>query len=332
MLRIIVIALIASLFAVTSAFGFWTVRCEKFINETRITAEVTIPKTGGFNVMYNEVFRPLDTPFFFKYYLTRVKDIDKNLKYGYYKVTDTTVKDFLDMMTKGAQSTMKITFPEGYNTFDMAQRLDNFIVDDAGQFFRLTRDPEFIYKLTGMNLNSLEGYLYPNTYNFPPFSRPNFVIQTMYWLFTQQLPKNAEARAAELGMTLNEIIILASIIQKETFDPSEAPVISSVYHNRLKKKMRLQADPTVIYGLLPEFDGNLTKKHLQDDTNPYNTYKRKGLPPTPICNPSKMAIEAALYPADTRYLYFVADKNHVHSFSENYNDQINNVNKFQKNQ
>lgn len=330
MYKKIIIAAIVFIFVVTSAFGLWTVRCEDFINNTRINAEVAIPSKLGFTVMYDKVIASLNPPVMFRYYLTKVKKVDVNMKYGYYKVTDTPLKDFLDDVILGRQSTIKITFPEGYNTYDMAERMSRFIVDDENEFVSLIHDRAFIKELTGMDLPSLEGYLYPNTYTFPPFTKPKTVIKTMYWLFKTQLPYDAESKAASLGMSLNEIIILASIIQKETYDPSEAPIIASVYYNRLRSNMRLQADPTVIYGLLPDFNGNLTKRELQNRHNPYNTYKMKGLPPTPICNPSKVAIEAALNPAQTNYLYFVADKNHKHVFSENYNDQVNNVNMFQK--
>lgn len=330
MIKKLLIAVIFIAFVTTSSFGFWTVSCENFINNTRVTTEITIPKKNGFNVFYEAVFKDLDTPFFFRLYLTKVKKTDINLKYGYYKVSDVSLSEFLEIVTTGKQSDLKITFPEGYNTYDMANRISRFLAESGDDFILLTKDREFIMALTGQPLDSLEGYLYPNTYSFPPYTTSKQIIKTMYWLFNQQLPPNIGERAAELGMTVNEIITLASIIQKETYDAQEAPIISSVYHNRLRKNMRLQADPTVIYGLLPDFDGNLTKSQLRDASNPYNTYKMKGLPPTPICNPTKMAIEAALYPADTDYLFFVADNSGRHTFSVDYKDQINNVNKFQK--
>lgn len=329
MYKKIIIAVIVFIFLVTSAFGLWTVHCEDFMN-TRINAEVAIPSKMGFTVMYDKVIAGLNPPVGFKYYLTKIKKVDVNMKYGYYKVTNTPLKDFLDNVILGKQSTIKITFPEGYNTYDIANRMSRFIVDDENEFMTLIHDRQFILELTGKNLPSLEGYLYPNTYTFEPFTKPKTVIKTMYWLFRTQLPQNAEELAAAQGLTLNEAIILASIVQKETYDPSEAPIIASVYYNRLRSNMRLQADPTVIYGLLPDFNGNLTKRELQNRNNPYNTYRMKGLPPTAICNPSKVAIEAVLNPAHTNYLFFVADKNHKHVFSENYNDQINNVNMFQK--
>jgi len=330
MYKIAFIAFTVVMFLATASFGLWTVKCEDFINNTRITAEISIPKGNGFNVMYENVIAKLDTPPLFRQYLIRMKEVDLNMKFGYYKVEDTPLKDFLDMIILGRQSVMKITFPEGFNTYDMSKRVGRFVVDDGEEFFRLTRDPQYIYELTGQNLESLEGYLYPSTYTFEPLTKPKTVIKTLYFYFKKQLPADIESRAAALGMSVNDIIILASIIQKETYDSSEAPLISSVYHNRLKKGMRLQADPTVIYGLLPDFDGNLRKRDLQDSSNPYNTYRKGGLPPTPICNPTKMAIEAALNPANTDYLYFVADKNRRHTFSVTYDEHREKVNVNQK--
>jgi len=122
-----------------------------------------------------------------------------------------------------------------------------------------------------------------------------------------------QQRTKNLGFTIHEMVTLASIIEKETGDASERPVISSVFHNRIRKGMRLESDPTVIYGI-EAFDGNITRKHLSTPT-PYNTYTQKGLPPGPIANPGKASIEAALFPADTSYLYFVARGDGTHQFS-----------------
>jgi len=123
-------------------------------------------------------------------------------------------------------------------------------------------------------------------------------------------------RAMEMGMTELETVTLASIIERETGMDSERPLVSAVFHNRLKKGYRLQTDPTVIYGLGVNFDGNLTKKQLWKDS-PYNTYTRKGLPPGPIANPGEASLKAALYPADVPYLYFVAKGDGSHVFSRN---------------
>ena len=134
-------------------------------------------------------------------------------------------------------------------------------------------------------------------------------------------------RAADLKMSVHEIVTLASIIEKETGAESERPLIASVFHNRLKRKMRLETDPTVIYGI-SHFNGNLTRKDLATPT-PYNTYTIRGLPPGPIANPGAKALEAALYPADTQYLFFVSKKDTTHQFSTNIKDHNRAVRKYQ---
>ena len=134
-------------------------------------------------------------------------------------------------------------------------------------------------------------------------------------------------RAATLGFSMHQVLTLASIIEKETGASFERPMISSVFHNRLQKGMRLETDPTVIYGL-KDFDGNLTRKHLTTPTS-YNTYKIKGLPPGPIASPGLASIEAALYPTDTEYIFFVSKKDTTHKFSTNLRDHNRAIRKYQ---
>jgi UPF0755 protein len=128
---------------------------------------------------------------------------------------------------------------------------------------------------------------------------------------------------------VHQVVTLASIIEKETGAAFERPLIASVFHNRLKKGMRLESDPTVIYGIT-DYDGNITKKHLVTRT-PYNTYKIKGLPPGPIANPGKNALEAALYPEKTNFLFFVSKNDNTHYFSTNYDEHVRAVRKYQRN-
>jgi len=318
MIKKILIAAVVAAFLLTSLFGGWVVSSEKFLDNTLVTMEIEIPKNANFNYLYDRVFKNLKTPPAFRIYLIKVVKLDRNLKYGYYRAQERSLRSFLNSIMAGRQSTVKVTIPEGYNIYDTANLLSKRIIKDPAEFIRLTKDKEFIKSLTGKDYDSLEGFLYPNTYRFPPKSSPKLVIRAMYNLYKNQLPKDFAEKAKALKRTPYEILILASIIQKETYDPSEAPLISSVFHNRLKYRMRLQADPTIIYGLYPDFDGNITKKNLRDSSNPYNTYKINGLPPTPICSPSKVALDAAINPADTKYLYFVADKERKHIFTTNY--------------
>jgi UPF0755 protein len=154
------------------------------------------------------------------------------------------------------------------------------------------------------------------------------IISMMTARFKAVYFKEFDRLAREKGMTLNKVVTLASIIEKETGEGEERPLISAVFHNRLKQRIRLQSDPTVIYGI-KDFDGNLTKKHLQTRT-PYNTYKFHGLPPGPIANPGAAAIEAAINPASEDYLYFVSRGDGTHYFSKNLREHNNAVNRYQR--
>jgi UPF0755 protein len=150
----------------------------------------------------------------------------------------------------------------------------------------------------------------------------------MHEQLQRRWPVEWDARAAALGMSKHQIVTLASIIEKESGNFDEQPVIASVFHNRLRLNMRLQADPTVIYGI-KDFNGNITKRDLQTET-PYNTYVISGLPPGPIANPGISAIKSALYPAETKYLYFVGNGDGRHVFSESLDQHNDAVNRFQR--
>ena len=179
----------------------------------------------------------------------------------------------------------------------------------------------------GLEGETFEGYLFPDTYFFPKEVTIERIISTMVKRFWSVFVPEWQARAKDLGLTVHQVVTLASIIEKETGAPFERPIISSVFHNRLKKKMRLESDPTVIYGI-KNFDGNLTRKHLTTPT-PYNTYKIRGLPSGPIASPGGASLEAALYPDDTKFIYFVSRKDRTHQFSTNLKQHNRAVQKYQ---
>lgn len=178
----------------------------------------------------------------------------------------------------------------------------------------------------------MEGFLYPGTYKFPKNVTAYDIMKFMYDEFKKNLPADFEEKVKAHGLSFYDAINLASIVQKETYNEVEAPIVASVYYNRLKIRMRLQADPTILYGkfLRNNFEIKIGRSDLQDETNIYNTYKHYGLPPTPICSPSAIALEAVANPADTKYLYFVADKERKHLFSETYEQHRRYVNEYQK--
>lgn len=248
--------------------------------------------------------------------LARIDKKDKQLKAGEYVFSATlSPRKILEDMVQGRVRRYRVTIPEGYTLVQIAGAVGAAGLADPAQFLAVAQDPEVARKL-GISAGALEGYLFPDTYYFQRGTAPFAIIRTMVKRFQAEFTPEQEARAADLGMTVHEVVTLASIVEKETGAPEERPIVASVFHNRLKKGMRLETDPTVIYGI-PNFDGNIRRHHLSTYT-PYNTYKIKGLPPGPIASPGALSLQAALYPAQTDYLYFVAKGDGSHQFSRTY--------------
>jgi UPF0755 protein len=265
-------------------------------------------------------------PFKFRL-LARIKGADKRIQAGEYILTSNlSPGDILDKMVSGKVRLYKFTIPEGSNLHQIADIVDSAGLADRKTFLQLADDPRYIESI-GNSPVSLEGYLFPDTYFFPKNVAADRIIETMINRLQSEITDDWIKRASEINLTMHEVITLASIIEKETGAADERPLISSVFHNRLKKKMRLETDPTVIYGI-KNFDGNLTRKHLETKT-PYNTYRINGLPPGPIASPGRAAIEAALYPAETSYLFFVSKKDGTHQFSTNLVDHNRAIRKYQ---
>ena len=237
-----------------------------------------------------------------------------------------TPADILRDMVNGRVRLHRLTIPEGFTLRQIAEKVAAAGFTTSAVFMAACRDTALLKSL-GIPADSCEGYLFPETYYFPASATAHQIISSMVRRFRDNFPEAWKTRAATLAMSIHEVLTLASIIEKETGVASERPIISSVFHNRLKRRMRLQTDPTVIYGIA-DFDGNLTRKHLETYT-PYNTYMISGLPPGPIANPGAAAIEAALYPADTNYLYFVSKRNATHHFSATIAEHTRAVRRFQ---
>jgi UPF0755 protein len=220
-----------------------------------------------------------------------------------------------------------VLIPEGFTLAQIAARLGLVGIAEADEALRLGHSAAFAAEL-GVAETSLEGYLFPDTYRFPRHLGARSALSAMVQRFDRAWRRLAPAAGAA-GMTREQVVILASIVQKEAAVDAEMPLISAVYHNRLKRGMRLQADPTVIYGLGPAFDGNLTRVDLDTDTA-YNTYTRPGLPPGPICSPGLAALEAAIKPAKVPYLFFVAKGDGHHVFSVTYAQHVKAVDRYQR--
>lgn len=259
--------------------------------------------------------------------LAKLMSMDKKIQAGEYKLVSTmTPMDILNAFVKGEVNLHKLTIPEGYSIKQIAEVLEKNNLCSKDEFIEKAFDMEMVESLN-INGESLEGYLFPETYFFSKNPSPENIINAManrfFSIYTDQLQKRAE----EINFTDHEIITLASIIEKETGAAKERKLISSVFHNRLKKRMKLETDPTVIYGI-KNFNGNITKKDLRKKT-PYNTYIIRGLPPGPIANPGIESIKAALYPAKTEFLFFVSKKDGTHYFSRTLREHNKAVRKYQ---
>jgi UPF0755 protein len=259
--------------------------------------------------------------------LARLEKKDKQIKAGEYFLSTTMApREILNQMVEGRVHLYRLTIPEGYHLAQIAAAVAAADLASQENFLDAATDPETV-RGQGIEADTLEGYLFPDTYYFPRGLDSATIIATMVKQFRAAFKPAWEQQAEALGMTVHEVVTLASIIEKETGAPEERPLIASVFHNRLKKGMRLETDPTVIYGI-PDFDGNIKRRHLETYT-PYNTYKIKGLPPGPIASPGALALEAALYPAQSEFLYFVSKKDGTHQFSRTIKEHNAAVRKYQ---
>lgn len=232
----------------------------------------------------------------------------------------------LRMITEGRVKRYRVTIPEGLTASEIADEIEEKGLGNKEKFMELVNDDKAKQKYR-IASPSLEGYLFPETYMIDKTMSEKRIIKTMLDRFFTEVTPDLIKDAEKNGMSLHEVVTLASMIEKETAIDQERPTISAVFHNRLKKNMRLQCDPTVIYGL-KDFNGNLTKADLKKK-HPYNTYVINGLPKGPIANPGFASIKAAVYPAKNDMLYFVSMRNGAHIFSKTYREHAENVRKYQ---
>jgi UPF0755 protein len=232
----------------------------------------------------------------------------------------------LEIISSGKVMTHVVTIPEGFSREQIALLLEGMGLADKGAFMTLSGDPETA-KAYGITGPGLEGYLFPDTYRFSRGMPPKAIVDIMVKRFFSVMGPFMET-VHRSGMSLEQVVTLASIVEKETGSAEERPLIAGVFLNRLERNMRLESDPTVIYGIDP-FDGNLKKEDLQTHT-PYNTYLISGLPPGPIANPGLDAIKAVLFPDRTEYLYFVSKNDGSHYFSKTLSDHQKAVRRYQK--
>lgn len=259
----------------------------------------------------------------------RILGIEKKARAGYYLITkDMTLIDILRKLLEGKIIEYTLTIVEGDSLYEIAEKLSKINPDFETQLFDISSDKNFLKSLN-IQGPSLEGYLFPATYSIPKGMELREIINMMVKKFWSVYDENLLERTKKMGWTVNEVVTLASIIEKEAKLEEEKPIISAVYHNRLKLGMPLQADPTAIYGI-KRFKDGVKKKDLLNRT-PYNTYLIKGLPPGPIACPGLNSIKAALNPAKVSYLYFVARGDGSHEFSSTYVKHITAINEIRSN-
>ncbi len=256
---------------------------------------------------------------------------DQKVKMGEYELTtDMWPTQILNVLVSGKSLQRSFTIQEGLNIFEIAQVLEQNKITTADKFLAKVRDPQYVRKLIGFDAPSLEGYLYPDTYFYTKGMSLDRIIQMMVDHFNTVIMEVSPA-LQENKKLRHRMVILASMIEKETGAPEERPTISSVFYNRMKKNMRFQSDPTIIYGLAVEKGRMIRNIRRSDITKktPYNTYTIPSLPIGPIANPGKEAIAAALKPAKTEYLFFVSMNEGRHYFSRTYEEHNQAVKKYQ---
>lgn len=256
----------------------------------------------------------------------------ERLKTGEYEFTfPAGGKDVLFKIYRGRIYLHPVTVPEGLTGDEIAALLGEQAGVEPGPFRAAFRQTALVSEWDPGAVN-LEGYLFPNTYLVPRKATAGALVEAMINEFRKVFHEGWRKRAAELGMSVRDAVILASLIEKETALPGERPLVSAVFHNRLRIGMKLDCDPTVIYGLKLEdkYSGRLLSRDLKF-SSAYNTYLHSGLPPGPICNPGRPSLEAALYPAAENYLYFVARGDGSHRFSRTFSEHRQAVQKYLKN-
>jgi len=260
--------------------------------------------------------------------VARLSGLRKKIKAGKYRFeSGTSSYELLKILAEGKESTELVTIPEGKTAAQIAGILHKRVEIDSTEFMAQVNDSSLCKKL-GIPANSVEGFLYPETYRFSWGMLSTQIITTMVNQFYRQFNDSLRSQIDKTGFTLLGTVTLASIIEGEAVVDSERTLISAVYHNRLKRGMALQADPTIQY-IISDGPRRLRKRDLKIDS-PYNTYLYPGLPPGPICNPGLSSLKAALYPAKVKYLYFVATGDGSHTFSKTYSEHLRAKAKFDR--
>jgi len=247
------------------------------------------------------------------YYLAFTKRAFRSIRAGEYEFSDSmTPGAVIDKLLHGEIKTYKTVIPEDLTTKQIAEILMKDKLIDEETFMKLAFDRDFL-KTLGITAKSIEGYLFPDTYYFDRSMSTRQIMRIMVSEFRKKITPEMVKRAEGLGFNIHQFVTFASIVGKESGNQPEKPIISAVFHNRLRKRMPLQSDPTAVYDL-DDFSGKIRRSHLKRKS-PYNTYVISGLPPGPIANPGIDSLKATLNPAQVNFLYFVSKKDGTHYFS-----------------
>jgi UPF0755 protein len=247
----------------------------------------------------------------------------KTLKAGEYKFEQpANALEVWRRLVQGDVYARTVVVPEGFNMYDIAAAVEQAGLGPASDFLAAARSDLFLVRDIDPDAKSLEGYLFPDTYQFTRIDSAHDIAAVMVHRFRQEAQKIGLLGNADM----HRIVTMASIVEKETADANERPMVAAVYYNRLGKNMALAADPSVIYAALlaGRYRGTIYASDLQFDS-PYNTYKFPGLPPGPIANPGLASLQAAMHPAHTDFLYFVSDNNGHHRFARDLEEHARNV-------
>ena len=249
---------------------------------------------------------------------TKIMGLEKSIPVGSYKFKNVnTNRDIINRLVYGSPEVKRITLLEGWNIKQVSSHLSKLMGFEYGDLLKIINDKDFIQSLE-LEIDNLEGYLFPETYYFFDGEEEQSVIRRLVKEYKKFWSNKNINRADSMNLTQHQIVTLASIIEGEAIYDSERPIISAVYHNRLKKGMKLQADPTVQY-IINDGPRRLLNKDLRINS-PYNTYLYQGLPPGPINSPGFESLKAALHPDENDYFYFVAKGDGYHTFSKNEKD------------
>ncbi len=260
------------------------------------------------------------------YALTMIKNARRQIRAGEYEInTMLSPSQMIDKLIRGEVKRYKVIIPEDLSMREIADRLYEYKLINKELFFELARDRAFLESLN-IQAESIEGYLFPDTYSLDRSMSTRRIMKKMVDTFWEKMTPEMLKKAEEMKWDIHKIVTFASLIGKESGNDAEKPLISAVFHNRLKRGMPLQSDPTSVYDL-ENFKGKIVRSHLRRKS-PYNTYVIKGLPPGPIANPGLSSLRAALFPADVKYLYFVSKNDGTHFFSDTFTQHVQAVNQY----